>query len=114
MRTWIGRRPWPRRTIRRDLAAGSGDTDAPRRRIRSRTATPRKPRCHRRRSTMPLIRVSMFPGRDQDQKAELIRRLTDTFIDVCGRPGQTAEGVWVILEEVPPSHWGVAGQAGPE
>jgi 4-oxalocrotonate tautomerase len=61
---------------------------------------------------MPLIRVSMFPGRDPDQKSELIRRLTDTFIEVCGRPGQTAEGVWVILDEVLPADWGVDGDAG--
>ena len=61
---------------------------------------------------MPLIRVSMFPGREPSQKAELVRRLTDTFIDVCGSPGQTAESVWVILEEVPRSHWGVGGRVG--
>jgi 4-oxalocrotonate tautomerase len=59
---------------------------------------------------MPLIRVSMFPGRQPDQKAELVRRLTETFMDVCGRPGQSAEGVWVILDEVPAKHWGVGGE----
>ena len=62
---------------------------------------------------MPLIRVSMFPGRDADQKAELIRRLTETFVEVCGRPGQTAESVWVILDEVEPTAWGVGGETGP-
>ena len=61
---------------------------------------------------MPLIRVSMFPGRDSSQKAELVRRLTDTFIDVCGQPDQTAEGVWVIIDEVPRDLWGVGGQVG--
>jgi 4-oxalocrotonate tautomerase len=59
---------------------------------------------------MPLIRVSMFPGRQPDQKAELVRRLTETFMDVCGSPGQSAEGVWVILDEVPAEHWGVGGE----
>jgi 4-oxalocrotonate tautomerase len=61
---------------------------------------------------MPLIRVSMFPGRDTSQKAELVRRLTDTFIDACGLPGQTADGVWVIIDEVPQDAWGVGGQVG--
>jgi 4-oxalocrotonate tautomerase len=61
---------------------------------------------------MPLIRVTMFPGREPSQKAELVRRLTETFLEVCGRPGQSAEGVWVILDEVPPSHWGVGGEVG--
>jgi 4-oxalocrotonate tautomerase len=59
---------------------------------------------------MPLIRVSMFAGRDSSQKAELIRRLTETFVEVCGLPGQTTEGVWVILDEIPSDLWGVGGQ----
>lgn len=59
---------------------------------------------------MPLIRVSMFPGREPRQKAELVRRLTETYLDVCGLPGQSADGVWVILDEVPPTHWGVGGE----
>lgn len=61
---------------------------------------------------MPLIRVTMFPGREPDQKTELVRRLTETFLDVCGRSGQSADSVWVILEEVPPEHWGVGGDLG--
>jgi 4-oxalocrotonate tautomerase len=54
----------------------------------------------------------MFPGREPEQKAELVRRLTETYLEVCGRPGQSAEGVWVILDEVPPSDWGVGGKVG--
>jgi 4-oxalocrotonate tautomerase len=54
----------------------------------------------------------MFPGRDLDQKAELIRRLTEAFLEVCGHPGQRSEGVWVVLDEVDPVHWGVGGRAG--
>jgi 4-oxalocrotonate tautomerase len=59
---------------------------------------------------MPLIRVTMFPGRDPSQKADLVRRLTDAFLDVCGSPGQSADGVWVIIDEVPPHLWGVGGE----
>lgn len=59
---------------------------------------------------MPLIRVSMFPGRDESQKAELVGRLTETFLEVCGRPGQSAAGVWVIIDEVPAHNWGVGGE----
>ena len=61
---------------------------------------------------MPLIKVTMFPGREPHQKTDLVRRLTETFLEVCGTSGQTAEGVWVILEEVPPEQWGVGGQVG--
>jgi 4-oxalocrotonate tautomerase len=59
---------------------------------------------------MPLIRVSMFPGREPAQKAELVRRLTETYLEVCGLPGQSARGVWVVIDEVPPDNWGVAGE----
>ena len=64
---------------------------------------------------MPLIRVTMTTGRSPEQKAMLIGRLTDTFLEVCGRPGQSKDGVWVILEEVSPAHWGTGGRpmAGP-
>ena len=62
---------------------------------------------------MPLIRVTMFPGRDAEQKAELVRRLTDTYLDVCGRPGQSAQGVWVIIDEVSAADWGVGGEVRP-
>jgi len=62
---------------------------------------------------MPLIRISMFPGRDSRQKAELVRRVTDTYLEVCGRPEQTADSVWVILDEVPRDHWAVGGKVGP-
>jgi len=59
---------------------------------------------------MPLIRVTMTPGRSDAQKGERISRLTDTFLEVCGTPGQSKDGVWVVLEEVSPAHWGTGGQ----
>ena len=59
---------------------------------------------------MPLIGVTMTPGRSPAQKEELISRLTDTFLEVCGHPGQSKDGVWVILEEVSPAHWGTGGR----
>jgi 4-oxalocrotonate tautomerase len=61
---------------------------------------------------MPMITVQMFPGRTQEQKAELVQRLTDAFIETCGRPGQTAEGVWVVIDEVPREHWAIGGKLG--
>jgi 4-oxalocrotonate tautomerase len=61
---------------------------------------------------MPMITVQMFPGRTQEQKAELARRLTDAFLETCGSPGQTANGVWVVIDEVPREHWAVGGKLG--
>jgi 4-oxalocrotonate tautomerase family enzyme len=63
---------------------------------------------------MPLIRVSMFPGRNASQKAELVRRLSEVFAETCGTPGHSTAGVWVILDEVPESHWGVGGRLSEE
>ena len=59
---------------------------------------------------MPFIRVTMTPGRTTEQKNELIDRLTDTFLEVCGSPGQSKDGVWVVLEEVSPGNWGTGGR----
>jgi 4-oxalocrotonate tautomerase len=67
---------------------------------------------HQEEPTLPLIRISMFPGKDPHQKAELVRRVTDTYLEVCGRPEQTADSVWVILDEVPSQNWAVGGKVG--
>ncbi len=57
-----------------------------------------------------MITVQMYPGRSAQQRAELADRLTDVFLDVCGRPGQSKEGVWVVIDEVPATHWAVGGR----
>lgn len=59
---------------------------------------------------MPIIRVEMFDGRSREQKAALVNRLTEAFLDTCGRPGQTREGVWVVIVESPKENWAVGGE----
>ena len=61
---------------------------------------------------MPLITVQMFPGRTAEEKAALARRLTDVFLETCGRPGQFRDGVWVVIDEVAREHWAVGGTLG--
>jgi 4-oxalocrotonate tautomerase len=56
---------------------------------------------------MPLIRVEMFPGRNQEQKSDLVAEVTDAFLRTCGG---TAETVQVIVQEVHSSSWAVAGK----
>lgn len=56
---------------------------------------------------MPLIRVSMYPGRTDEQKKALVEELTDAFLRTAGG---NRDGVWVMLEEVPREHWGVGGR----
>ena len=55
---------------------------------------------------MPVIKIDMFSGRTLEQKRELCRRLTDTYIDVVGGP---ASGVTIVLNEVERTQWAVAG-----
>ena len=55
---------------------------------------------------MPMISVSMFPGRTAEQKRELVREVTEAFVRTCGgKP----EGVWVTITEVPAEHWAAGG-----
>ncbi|GGM50006.1 4-oxalocrotonate tautomerase [Longimycelium tulufanense] len=60
---------------------------------------------------MPLIRVSMFPGRTEEQKRELVAELTEAFLRTCGGK---REGVWVVIDEVPREHWAVGGRLSSE
>jgi 4-oxalocrotonate tautomerase len=63
---------------------------------------------------MPLITVQMFPGRTRAQLEQLVERITDAYLDTCGRPGQGRSSVWVVVQEVPAERWAVGGELGPE
>ncbi|MGF0238519.1 tautomerase family protein [Rhodococcus sp. IEGM1300] len=56
---------------------------------------------------MPVITVELFPGRTPDTKRELIKALTDSYVNVCGG---TAQGITILLKEVDPVNWGSAGR----
>lgn len=55
---------------------------------------------------MPIVRVSLIEGRDDATKRRLIAEVTATVARVTGSP---VGAVRVLLEELPPLHWGVAG-----
>ncbi|MBH1933391.1 4-oxalocrotonate tautomerase family protein [Streptomyces sp. AV19] len=57
--------------------------------------------------SMPLIQVKQTPGKTAEQKAELVRELTDAYTRVTG---STPESVWVTVEEVAPDSWSVGGR----
>jgi 4-oxalocrotonate tautomerase len=61
-------------------------------------------------SVAPMITVRMMPGRSAAQKAELVSRLTDVFLETCGSPDQHRDGVWVVIAEVPGEHWALGGE----
>ena len=56
---------------------------------------------------MPIIRVEMFKGRTADQKSNLVKQLTDSFINACGG---NRDAVDVIITDVAKNNWGKAGE----
>ena len=56
---------------------------------------------------MPLIQVQMFTGRTPQQKRDLVRALTDAFIETAG---STPGAVDVILTDVEQSDWAQGGE----
>jgi 4-oxalocrotonate tautomerase len=56
---------------------------------------------------MPVVNLSFYPGRTDDQKRELVRRITDVVTDVTG---VDPHDVWVLITEVPKENFGVAGE----
>ncbi|KJS36314.1 MAG: hypothetical protein VR74_13515 [Hyphomonas sp. BRH_c22] len=55
---------------------------------------------------MPIIQVTLIEGRSKEMKKALVRKLTDAAEEAIHAPRQS---IRVILNEVPPEHFGVAG-----
>lgn len=55
---------------------------------------------------MPIITVKLLKGRSVEQKHGVIRGITET---VCEHLAVRPEQVRVILEEMEPDHYGIAG-----
>jgi 4-oxalocrotonate tautomerase len=56
---------------------------------------------------MPIITVDLLTGRDQAKKSALIREIADATVRTLGVP---LASVRVILNEVPPEHWGIGNE----
>lgn len=56
---------------------------------------------------MPVIKVEMFSGRTVEQKRQLVKALTDSFVAVCGGKRQS---IHVIIEDVEKTNWGIGGE----
>lgn len=57
---------------------------------------------------MPIIDVSLLEGRSEAQKKLLISELTDAAVRAVGAPKET---IRVIIREMPPAHYGIAGKS---
>jgi 4-oxalocrotonate tautomerase len=60
---------------------------------------------------MPIVRVEMWPGRTQAQKAELAKAITDAVVKIAKT---TPEATIVIFEDVARESWAVAGKLASE
>lgn len=58
---------------------------------------------------MPLVQIKgVGDYLSLEQKQELIRKVTDAVVSVEGEGLRPV--TWVLIEDVPPGAWGVAGQ----
>jgi len=58
---------------------------------------------------MPYVNIKITrEGATADQKAELIRGVTQLLVDVLGKNPQTT---MVIIDEVETDHWGIGGES---
>jgi 4-oxalocrotonate tautomerase len=55
---------------------------------------------------MPLVQISMLPGRSSEQKRALIAEVTEAVARTCK---VVPEQVQIMIIEVPAEHWGSAG-----
>ena len=55
---------------------------------------------------MPLIRVEMYVGRTPEQKAALVRELTDASVRALGVGAPSVE---VMIFEIERRHWAAGG-----
>ncbi|MDT7799903.1 MAG: 4-oxalocrotonate tautomerase [Actinomycetota bacterium] len=55
---------------------------------------------------MPLIHVTQTQGKSAEEKAELLRELTDTYVKVTGAKPAS---VWATVSEVATDSWSVGG-----
>lgn len=56
---------------------------------------------------MPTLRVELFEGRTEAQKAELAKALTDACVKVLGG---SADGVDILFHDIARHNWSTGGQ----
>jgi 4-oxalocrotonate tautomerase len=55
---------------------------------------------------MPIVTISIMPGRDLETKRDLLKNVTASIVDTLEVPD---ESVRIIINEIPFEHYGVAG-----
>jgi 4-oxalocrotonate tautomerase len=55
---------------------------------------------------MPIVEITLLEGRSETQKRALVKEVTDAIVSSIGAP---KEAVRIIIREIPPGHFAVAG-----
>lgn len=55
---------------------------------------------------MPYVNVQVTRGVTREQKAEVVRQITQTLVDVLGKK---PEHIHIVLQEIELDNWGFAG-----
>ena len=56
---------------------------------------------------MPVVKIDMWAGRNEEQKENIIKEVTDAVAKSVGCPKET---VTVVIDEIPKENWGSAGE----
>ena len=57
---------------------------------------------------MPMVQVKLIKGVfDQDQKQEMIHKITETMVGIEGEALRSV--TWVLVEEIESGDWGIGG-----
>lgn len=56
---------------------------------------------------MPFAQIYLLEGRTEEQKRQLIQRVTDAIVEAIDAP---RENVRVWLHDMPKENWGIAGR----
>lgn len=56
---------------------------------------------------MPLVQISMYPGRDKETKKKMIEEVTKT-VSLTAKCPESA--VTVVIQDIPKENWGFGGK----
>lgn len=57
---------------------------------------------------MPFIQINLIEGRSPEKKEQLIKEVSLLVSEIIDAPLET---VRVMINEMPPEHWGIAGES---
>lgn len=56
---------------------------------------------------MPMVQISMFPGREASEKAKLARAISDAFREI----GVQESSLWITFTDVSPEDWYIGAES---